>query len=1421
MTTHARTIEASDPALFAGFRWHPLLRVLALWLVAAVAWWALQQQHQLLWARLPASTVERFVADQIQEPLPARARLTSLAVLCEDPASVARWAWWPSRQRSVLADCVSRVLLPPSTPTAAAVALDTALLAQAAQRAHTQLDAQVQASQRWLQAYAQDAPALRAQLQSELRALSNRPVWSSGPTDTRQAVGRDGQDDTAAVRTLRTNLQRLQTHLQQAQPVHVPTAERLAADPAARQDAARLLLGAAGVKLQVDATQIPPKGNLVSDRSSLADALEWQRRGQAYAQRGFSLTRLHAAASALLLGAALVLVVTSLTGQAPWVWMLAGVGLGLGHMLLLDIALTGPAALRYLAERQFVALPWGDSVVPLLAAWPRAWVQTLPLAAPQGIWWPWVAVAATLLALSVVHNGHSLLWAPVRAWVHMGDRAWARMLQLGLLLCMGVVALAGLGMAAAVSEWLVLLACVGAATYWARQAAYANVADGVVSYSAGAVALGLVLACGVSLARGDLGHALMALVVGLVYGLLFGGRWMRLATWCALVLGSMLLGRSVWLGQMQPELAWVVNLLPTHGRERFAALFDPFGGASSDLARVHWLMDSADHAGWGLGYVPWQGLAPASSMQGFPLQGPSDYVYGALVGVVGVGWAVAALGVVSLALLMAAAHAVRISNWPGQSIPVRWLAALGSLGAIVMLAKLLVSVGGVAGWLPLTGLPIALLGYGPVTHAATLVYLALATGLVHVQPPLGPTRGVNRLPPNPHAGHLTRRASTLVAIAAAGTASLLGLTASLQILHAPYPAEHLARRRLATAQWVSAHLEPANTPANVPGSTPAAEVPPTSCTELDAAVRALQAALARTTAQPAGSVATQSLVAAGLARADCATLAHDLNLLVQMDLNKLALPAADQGPRRPTVARADFATPNAYWGVPGCVRWTTAAEPLATAPGRGDPACEPARAGSGYAHLGDGWLRDSLGARLPAITRTPSGHTVLNHRNVPLGTDAALTLDPTLQALATRLVGCYTGQRRGDDCADLLPRDPAWRKRFFEGPAIRAGVMGVTVLDVETGHVLAMAGSISDCSRRALHSPVDRLADGRTPAVRANEPCAQMPDQRHDYLETHSPALWLVPPGSALKPWVFAAGADSGQIAPSEQARWLRVLAESHDQQTVERMALAAQQRWLQVLQQAGLGSETIALLPGTVAPWQAQSFDGYDTLQPSRIDPLLVERIRADVRAGVNADRKYGHATMTQYLAAQALASASIGGGDLRINTLGLAQTWMRLDRMARGSAGQVAHPTLLHTGFDNARHNPPEPHAGKPLSAQAAQRALQATRGVTASRYGGTAQGSCRVVFGSCPGEGVPGLSGKTGTADILLAERSPYLKPGQSLPTRLFGGVFSAQGRRLAVAVMTTRVREPGKDTLEHAPSAAAEAALTLARELGVMK
>jgi hypothetical protein len=205
------------------------------------------------------------------------------------------------------------------------------------------------------------------------------------------------------------------------------------------------------------------------------------------------------------------------------------------------------------------------------------------------------------------------------------------------------------------------------------------------------------------------------------------------------------------------------------------------------------------------------------------------------------------------------------------------------------------------------------------------------------------------------------------------------------------------------------------------------------------------------------------------------------------------------------------------------------------------------------------------------------------------------------------------------------------------------------------------------------------------------------------------------------------------------------------------------------------------------------------------------MQRIRRERDAGVDIDRRHGRTVVLEYLAARRLADAAIGGGDLRISAVGLAETWRRLDLRSRGHAAAPA----LHL-VERSDH--PIPTVDLPLaSAASANRALSLTGGVTSTRMGGTARGACRAVFGDCGADGLPDLQGKTGTADFLLAEGSPWVKAGQQVPAKLFGGVFTAGGRRYAVAAMALRVREGRTETLDLASSAPGEAALTLVRHL----
>ena len=477
------------------------------------------------------------------------------------------------------------------------------------------------------------------------------------------------------------------------------------------------------------------------------------------------------------------------------------------------------------------------------------------------------------------------------------------------------------------------------------------------------------------------------------------------------------------------------------------------------------------------------------------------------------------------------------------------------------------------------------------------------------------------------------------------------------------------------------------------------------------------------------------------------------------------------------------------------------------------------------AWLSDTWLQRELAPQLQTALRQPAGQARINGRAVATGPSLGLTLHPAWQQTAQQIADCYTGRLQGNACADVLPQDADWQRRYFSNPgSLRAGALGLVLVDVETGRVLAMAGAVSDCSLLHLGQRAQADADGRLPALLGDERCAQWPDQRSSFLALQHPALWMFPGGSSIKGLAVVAGIDSGVIGAGQDAYWKAILAESHERLPVQRVALAAGQHYLDVLHQVGFDQHPLDLLwggpaaPGSSATlhtrWAVPTFSGVQGLRPSRMGLDEAERIRAEKQSGINVDKRYGRAVMTEFVAARQLADAALGGNDTRVSALGLAQMWRGLDLRANGQADAPAIHLLETDGV-------PLPRQGLAwASPQAAQRALAITSGVTASAWKGTAQGACRHVFGSCPAQGLPGVSGKTGSADFLLEEDSPFVKPGQQVPGKLYGGVFTgADGRRYAVAASALRVREGTSRTLELSSSAPAEAAFTLMRALGV--
>lgn len=1450
-----RILQTSTPWAFPQSWLGRMARMLLALALLAAGWLFVAQQQALLWSRLPTSTTERFVADQIAASLPRLSGAIELQAACARPLSaLAQWS------RSTLSAELANCLVAPNGVT-------TGAQAQAAvQHYEALLASQAQAADAWLAEFDAQANTQRAQLQTQLAHLQARPagvltpmaqlfasVLPKPPTSVRENPDTSAAPERAA-RSLHEQAQASRARVAALAQSQQPLGER----------ARTLALMATGRQLVTDYGVAPPAVHLTTARDTLAEALERQRRSRGYQERGFALADLQALPATLLASSVLLILVVALTTRgsalAMALWGVATLLLALGALMLTDVALTGEPALRYLAERQFHSFGVGNWWLPLTVALP------LPQALGAGeltLWWPLLATAAALAVLRAVVDGAGWALAPVRAWVRGGSVVGWGALQSGALLLAGCAMVLFLGMPAAVSELLILLGCVGVASYLARQAPHANAGGGLQPYNLALVVTALALAVGGSVARGDLGHALVALLLAACFAWLFGGVWLRALVLVGAVAALAALAACLAAGQLVGPLQWLQAHLPPHAQDRMLAIFDPLEAGSSDLARVRWLMHSAGLSGWGMGYAPWQGLAAARVQDGLPLQGPSDYVLALTTTLWGQAGGLALMGLVLAVFTLAATLGLRTALRSAMPVAVRWLAAVGGFGCLVMAAKVVLSVGGVAGVLPLTGLPVGLLGYGPVTHLAALLYLVLALSTLHVRP-MQNQRGVNVQELPASGGAVRRRGLGLALASVAGLGALLGLGfGHLRAEPSASGNSHVAKARFELAQSLTLAMV-AQPPEGEPSTNTKDAAP--ACEELGNAVAAWNQRLG-TLAQPVrvatGLTSALHLDAARLtalkptdSHRACRTLARTLGQMLDTDLPRLvgrqsaALAATGpsssaQGAARLSVfdkpralgARTiDYSTANAWWGRPGCLLPAQGMDAWAGKQAHSDWACAPqgAEPAKGWTPdtlntevVTDAWLQRNLAPQLYAAQRTPVGTAVLNHHTVAVGPALGVALVPTLQQTAQRTVDCATARLRGADCEAVLPKDPAWRERHYGvANALRAGAMGLVMAEVETGRVVAMAGAVSDCTLDHLGKSATPDAQGHMPALREGSRCAQLPDQRSAWLALQHPALWMVPPGSSLKPLSMVAGVDAGLIA-SGQAQdnyWKGILALSHERLPIQRIALAAGQRYLDVLAGIGYGQAAPEVLWGAAgtgadkpllrANWTTPAYAGSQSLRATSMTLEQSEQIRTEKKAGVNVDRRYGEAVTKEFVAARKLADASLGGGDIRINALGLVDAWRALDLRARGKGSAPA----LHLLEQSGQVVPAKPlNWASPL---AANRALGMSTGVTASAWKGTAQGSCRVVFGACSAQGLSEFSGKTGSSDFLTEEDSPFVKPGMQLPAKLFGGVFAApDGKRYAIAVMALRVREGNLRTLDLESSAPAEAALTMMRSMGV--
>ncbi|MES2946268.1 MAG: hypothetical protein V4772_25640, partial [Pseudomonadota bacterium] len=233
----------------------PMLLLAAL--VFMAGWLFIASQQNLLWQRLPATAVERFVADQITSPLPRLPAATVLQAACTRSLS-----WKAGLRRTWLRNELAQCL-------ASADGLPQGAAAQTAiQTYEALLDKQMEAANAWLASYDQQAPQQRLRLQAELAALQKQPqthafplhamlqkmaapLFPAAPTSQRENIDSTSIADRAA-EALREQTQATRAKVTALGQSAMPAGER----------ARELALMATGLQLVTDYGVTPPATHL-------------------------------------------------------------------------------------------------------------------------------------------------------------------------------------------------------------------------------------------------------------------------------------------------------------------------------------------------------------------------------------------------------------------------------------------------------------------------------------------------------------------------------------------------------------------------------------------------------------------------------------------------------------------------------------------------------------------------------------------------------------------------------------------------------------------------------------------------------------------------------------------------------------------------------------------------------------------------------------------------------------------------------------------------------------------------------------------------------------------------------------------------------------------------------------------------------
>ena len=445
---------------------------------------------------------------------------------------------------------------------------------------------------------------------------------------------------------------------------------------------------------------------------------------------------------------------------------------------------------------------------------------------------------------------------------------------------------------------------------------------------------------------------------------------------------------------------------------------------------------------------------------------------------------------------------------------------------------------------------------------------------------------------------------------------------------------------------------------------------------------------------------------------------------------------------------------------------------------------------------------DAPGDGLSPATATPTAanRVVLDGALVDVGFSVDLTIDPSLQALAQKTAACYTG--RHDVCRAMGIRraedgDGPLGGRLLEGAMVR--MAAVAVVDVASGRIEALAGSLSPCARQEVDGPGrDAGCDKRLPYPVQYRPDALL-----------NPAVFhAAMPASTIKPIMAAAflsepGAGAqlllaerkamqregtpardslrGQLMRSDSARFL-------DRMFCADQGFAACRRpWDVQAAASAFGWNAGCSVPGLDCGRQDLLFGrAVDAARPDGWRPALALNVLYGRLMSEPFERRLGapmHLMPASSLDAQRLRRCATGidgrrrsdddwekcrGGALvdvvaegwgqghaRASALGIAGMMATLAAAANGQA-ELRPPHLVASLRGVARPGAVHPHPVLARWSEAEARPVQVARdaaevilsGLSHSHRAGTARTACEQVFDARRCRDIGWLAGKTGT-------------------------------------------------------------------------